>query len=61
MRGNTHTLPYGLKGREPSLIPILIALGEWKYLIQEVRKERGVRANCARPSGRLSISLARDL
>lgn len=37
-------LRYGLKGREPSLNPILIALGEWKYLIQDVRKERGVRA-----------------
>ena len=36
-------LRYGLKGREPSLNPFWIALGEWVHLWRDVRQARGIR------------------
>lgn len=36
-------LRYGLKGREPSLNPFWIALGEWVHLLRDVRQARGIR------------------
>lgn len=36
-------LRYGLKGREPSLNPFWIALGEWVHLWSDVRQARGLR------------------
>lgn len=37
-------LRYGLKGREPSLNPLRIALGEWGHLAHDLRQGRGLRA-----------------
>ncbi len=37
-------LRYGLKGREPSLNPVTIALSEWARLISDARKARGTVA-----------------
>lgn len=36
-------LRYGLKGREPSLNPFWIALGEWVHLWRDVSQARGLR------------------
>lgn len=35
-------LQYGLKGREPSNNPLRIALGEWGYLLHDVRNAKGL-------------------
>lgn len=35
---------FGLKGREPSLNPLRIALGEWGYLMRDARQLRGLTA-----------------
>lgn len=37
------TLKYGLKGRDPSLNPFWIALGEWVHLYRDVRAAPGLR------------------
>lgn len=36
------TLRYGLKGREPSVNPLWIALGEWVHLYRDVRAASGI-------------------
>lgn len=36
-------LKYGLRGREQSLNPFWIALGEWVHLFRDVRAARGIR------------------
>ncbi len=40
-------LRFGLKGREPSLNPFVIALGEWVRLFADVRLAKGVRGKLA--------------
>jgi sterol desaturase/sphingolipid hydroxylase (fatty acid hydroxylase superfamily) len=40
-------LRFGLKGREPSLNPIRIALGEWGYLLRDVTRAKGLRRKVA--------------
>lgn len=37
-------MQFGLKGREPSLNPLRIALGEWGYLMRDARQVRGLTA-----------------
>lgn len=40
----TEQLRFGLKGREAGLNPICIALGEWAYLLRDVRRASGFKA-----------------
>lgn len=37
-------LRFGLKGREPSLNPVAIALGEWAHLTRDAMRAKGVHA-----------------
>jgi hypothetical protein len=37
-------LTFGLKGREPSLNPLRIALGEWRHLARDAYRAPGLKA-----------------